>query len=95
MTESVINLWVLILNAAARIHQGMTEVSGLTVKSSKQHVEMGMERCSKDHSDCQKLLEWLQKRNPFLYDDEGLHSLSLGLVSDGNDVVSTVRNQKK
>ena len=74
--------------AAASIHQVMTEVSGLTVRSSEQHVEIGMARRSKDNSDCQKLLELVRKRNPFLCDDEDLYSLSLGLVYDVNDGVN-------
>ena len=33
----------------------------------------------------------LENRNPFMYDDEYLHSLSLGLVSDGTDGVNCER----
>ena len=49
---------------------------------------MGMSRRSRDYLDCQKILEWLQIRNPFQYEDQNLHSLFLGLVSDGKDEIN-------
>ena len=88
MTDDVRNLWVLSLSDCASIHQAMTDVSGLTVKSSEQHVEMGMARRTKDHADCKIFLDWLQQRNPFAYEDSDLHSISLGLVSDGKDGIN-------
>ena len=94
MSESVRHLWVLSLNASASIDQAMTDVSAVNMKSSEQHVEMGMSRRSRDYLDCQKILEWLQIRNPFQYEDQNLHSFSLGLVSDGK-TKSTATKQKK
>ena len=88
MSEDVRHLWVLSMSDGAVIHQAMTEVTGLTVKSSEQHVEMGVARRSRDYTDCQKFLEWLQQRNPFLYEDQHLHSLSIGLVSTDRDDVN-------
>ena len=65
MTESVRHLWVLSLNASASIHQAMADVSALNMKSSEQHVKMGMSRRSRDYLDRQKILEWLRIRNSF------------------------------
>ena len=94
MNEDVRHLWVLSLSDSAIIHQAMTDVFGLTVKSSEQHVEMGMTRCSRDYADCKVFLEWLKKRNPFSYEDQHLHSLSLGLVSDGQDGINCDRAEE-
>ena len=94
MSENVRQLWVLSLSDCEVIHQAMTEVSDLTVKSSEQHVEMGMARCSRDYIDCEKFLVWLLQRNPFVYEDKHLHSLSLGLVSDGRDDVNCDRAEE-
>ena len=88
MSEDVRHLWVLSMSDSALIHQAMTEATGVAVKSSEQHVEMGITRRSRDHRDCQKFLEWLQQRNPFLYEDNCLHSLSLGMISDECDAVN-------
>ena len=49
---------------------------------------MGITRRSRDHRNCQKFLEWLQQRNPFLYEDNCRHSLSLGMISDECDAVN-------
>ena len=94
MNEDVRHLWVLSLSDSADIHQAMMDVSGLIVKSSEQHVEMGMARRSRDYAHCKIFLEWLQQRNPFSYEDQHLHSLSLGLVSDGHDGVNCDRAEE-
>ena len=52
------------------------------MKSSEQHIEMGKMRRRRDQTDCQKFVNWLQERNPFTFEDEHLHSLSLGMVSE-------------
>ena len=91
MNEDVRHLWVLSLNDSEVVHQAITEVSGITFKSSEQHAEMGMPRRSRDCADCKKFLEWLKQRNPFLYEDQRLHSLSLDLVSDELDDVNLDR----
>ena len=94
MSENVCHMWVLSLNDTAQVHEVMTEVFGLATKSSEQHAEMGKTRGLRDHSDCQKFFEWLQRINPFMYDDECLHSLSLGLVSDGKDGINCERSEE-
>ena len=43
MSESLRHLWLLSLNASATIHQAMTDVSALNMKSSEQHVEGALE----------------------------------------------------
>ena len=94
MSDDVRHLWVLSLSASASIHQAMTDISGLTVKSSKQHVEMGMSRRNKDHTDCKIFIHWLRERNPFAYKDANLHSLSLGLTSYEDDGINCDNAEK-
>ena len=56
------------------------------MESSEQHVELGI--CATDYADCAVFLDWLHQRNPFGYEDECLHSLSFGLISDENDGIN-------
>ena len=51
MDESVRHMWVLSLNHCAAIHGAMMQLSGLSLKSSEQHVELGSTRMSQDHKD--------------------------------------------
>jgi hypothetical protein len=89
MTESVRHMWVLSLNYSAAIHEAMTSLSGLTVVSSEQHIEMGVSRRARDFDDSEVFIQWFKKRNPFAYNDSNLHSLSTGLVSvSGKDEVN-------
>ena len=44
MSESVQHMQVLSLNHCAAIHQAMTQLSGITHKSSEQHIELGSTR---------------------------------------------------
>ena len=81
MTESVRHLWVLSLNHSASIHQAVMELSGLTLKSSEQHIEIGPTRKNRDYQDGTKFREWLEQHNPFSFEDAHLHSLSTGWVS--------------
>lgn len=88
MTEDVRHLWVLSMSNTAFIPQSMIELTGLAVKSSEQHVEMGNTRQSRDHKDCQTFVEWLKPRNPFLFEDNHLHLISLGFISDEHDEIN-------
>ena len=81
MTESVRHMWVLSLNYSAAIHDAMTELTGVSTKTSEQHVDIGTTRCTRDNEDFMKFKCWLEERNPFTYKDEHLHSLSTGIIS--------------
>ena len=93
INESVRHLWVLSLNAVASINHATTDLCGLAVNSSQQHVDLGQTRRCKNQSDCQKFVQW-QERNPFLFEDEHLHSLSIGLVSIGIDSVNCENSEE-
>jgi len=67
----------------------MTNLSGVKVASSEQHLEMGCKRRKHDFEDGKRFHRWFETRNPFTYKDCDLHSLSLGTVSiDGKDNVN-------
>ena len=72
------------LKFSAAVHDSMTSLSGSTVKPSEQHAELGISRKAKDFADFKKFKEWFEQRNPFLFDDNYLHSLSTGIVSINN-----------
>ena len=69
----------------------MSSLSGLTVKSSEQHVDMRNSRRRRDLEDCTLFIEWFKNHNPFTIEDSDLHlhSLSSGLISiKGEDNVN-------
>ena len=95
MTESVRNMWTLSLNSCASVHESMMELTGLIVKSSEQHIDVTEARRRRDVEDYDKFRSWLEKRNPFLYTDSNLHSLSTGLTSmSGKDTVNCDESEK-
>ena len=81
MTESVRHIWTLSLSAMASIHDAMSQLTGVSSKSSEQHEEIGKSRRNKDFQDCKKFLDWLNTRNPFCIPDENLYSLSTCIIS--------------
>ena len=67
----------------------MAQLSGITHKSSQQHIELGSTLWSQDYKNYEKFLIWSQQTNPFSFEDEHLHFLSSGLVSKvSNDQVN-------
>ena len=58
----------------------MTNLSGIKVTTSDQHVEIGPKRMLIDTKDHLTFYRWLENRNPFNMEDEHLYSLSSGLV---------------
>ena len=68
----------------------MTNLSGIKVTTSDQHVEIGPKRTLRDTKDHLTFYRWLENKNPFNMEDEQLYSLSSGLVSiKGQDDVNT------
>ena len=51
MTDSVRHLWVLSLSHSSIVHQSMMTLSGLDLKSSEQHIDMGESRRKRDYED--------------------------------------------
>ena len=89
MVENTRHLWVSSISYTAAVHEAMTNLSGVKVASSEQHLEMGCKRRKRDFEDGKKFYRWFETRNPFTYKDCDLHSLSLGTVSiDGKDNVN-------
>ena len=94
MTDSVRHLWVLSLSHSSIVHQSMMTLSGLNLKSSEQHIDMGESRRKRDYEDYKMFRDWLEQRNPFTSVDEHLHSLTSGWVSiSGEDLVNCERSE--
>ena len=95
MSESVQHMWKLILHTCASVHDSMMDLTGLMIKSSEQHVDVTEARRCKDTHDYEKIKNWLEERNPFIYSDENLHSLSTGLTSTiGKDAANCEESKK-
>jgi hypothetical protein len=89
MEEGVSHLWVSSLSYTAAVHEAMTDLSGIKVTTSEQHLEMSSSRRKQDYEDANKFYNWFESRNPFTYEDADLHSLSTGAVSvNGTDNVN-------
>ena len=88
-------MWTLTLHSGAAVHDSMMDLTGLTIKSSEQHIDLAESRKRKDTQDYEKFKSWLEERNPFTYSDENLHSLSTGLISTaGKDAVNSDESEK-
>ena len=73
----------------------MMNLSGDEMKISEQHVNLGPSIRKRDHEDYKKFKAWFIQRNPFTFQDEHLHSLSSGWVSNGkNDNVNCDRAEE-
>ena len=88
-------MWKLILHTCASVHDSMMDLTGLMIKSSEQHVDVTEARRCKDTHDYEKIKNWLEERNPFIYSDENVHSLSIGLTSTiGRNAVNCKKSEK-
>ena len=88
-------MWTLSLNRCAAVHESLMELTGLIVKSNEQHIDVTEARRMRDVENYDKFMSWLEKRNPFLYTDSKLHSLSTGLTSiSGKDTVNCDESEK-
>ena len=65
------------------------ELTGLTVKTSEQHVDVSEARRKRDWEDFNKFRDCLAERNPFTFTNSNLHSLHAGWTSiSGKDHVN-------
>jgi hypothetical protein len=87
MTESVRTLWVGTMHQGAQVHLAMSNLTDLH-EVNQDHVDIGYSRASRDCSDMQKFIEWLESNDPFSLHDGKLHSLSSGLVASDSDGVT-------
>ena len=89
MSESVRNLWALSLSQCAAVNNAMMELTSLTVKASKQHIDVSEARRKRDVKDFIKFREWLAERNPLTFTNGNLHSFHAGWTSiAGRDYVN-------
>jgi len=80
MTESVCSVWVSTMHQCAAVHLSLSSLTGLH-HSVQEHVDIGLSRASRDCSDKQKLLDWLDGHDRLRMPDDKLYSLSSGLVA--------------
>ena len=88
MTDTVRHQWVHTAHRTAAVHDAMTNFTGLKSCGSEQHVELGSSRMKRDYADMNKMVRWLDDRNPFFGEDARLRSLSTGAVAQDGDKVN-------
>ena len=87
MSEDVRHLWVLSMSDGAVIHRAMTEVTGVTVKSSEQHVEMGVARALQRLYRLSEVSGMVAAKESFFI-KTNTYTPSIGLVSTDCDDVN-------
>ena len=88
MTESVRTLWTYSMHKCAAVHNAMSSVTGLSHRTSEQHVEMSSSRCQRDVEDLQKIFKRFCQHDPFDVHETQLKSLSTGLTATTNDGIN-------
>ena len=78
ISERVRNLWALSLSQCAVVNNAMIKLTGLTAKTSEQHVDVSEARHKRYIEDFNKFREWLKERNPLTFNDGNFHSLHAG-----------------
>jgi hypothetical protein len=79
------SVWVSTMHQCAAVHLALSSLTGLH-HTVQEHVDIRFSRASRDCTDMQKLLDWLDGHDPFQMPDDKLYSLSSGLVA--NDEVT-------
>ena len=60
----------------------MTELTGVSRKTSEQHVQLTSSRITRDNKDLETMKEWFDLHIPFNQHEPNLKSLSSGLIED-------------
>jgi hypothetical protein len=82
--DSVRTMWISTAHHLGNVHLAMSSVVGMT-DGTDEHMDVGMSRVSRDSSDLQKIIEWLDCNDPFVLKDGKLRSIATGLTA-GDDV---------
>ena len=88
MTDSVRTLWIYSMHRCAAVHNAMTSITGLSHRTSEQHVEIGSSRCHRDEQDLHHVFKWFCQHNPFDTNETQLKSLSTGLTAAAGDGIN-------
>ena len=95
VTENMRTLWVASAHSCGEVHYAFSESTGTQPEVSTSHKELQQSRIKRDYQDTKKCVDWFDPRNPFLVEDQHLHSLSNGLVSvSGKDTVSCDKSEE-
>ena len=67
------------ISYSAAVHEFMIKLSGASIGSRDQNIDMGMKRRNCDYDHCKQFFNWFEIRNPFNIKDGNLYSLSTGI----------------
>jgi len=90
MNESQRLVWLLSTPSCAEINMAMQNLTALCFSSSEQHKEMSEPRQDKDKKDTDRLLTYLETRNPF-DTNPSLRSIATGVEENGSANVDQAR----
>ena len=65
MTETQRNVWCMSSPVSAEVNQAMQQLTSVTFATSEQHKDLSTARQKKDSADVNKLIKFLQDKNPF------------------------------
>lgn len=84
ITDSTLSRWISGMPQCLQVSEALENFSGVITVASEQHVELRSSRIERDQQDLCKLIDWLEIRNPFDPDIEGLMSISSGVVANSD-----------
>ena len=59
-------VWLLLTPVASEINRAMQEFTGIKIDTSDQHKDLSVSRIKRNHEDGQRLLRFLEERDPFI-----------------------------
>ena len=82
MSPAVRMVWIRSMHLCGQIHDAMTMMTDHQHTTGEPHQELGSTRIKRDFEDMQKVMEWLNSRNPFDPANTSLRSLTSGITGD-------------
>ena len=82
MTETQRLVWVLSTPACVEVNNAMQDFTSVTYRTSEQNVDITRARQTKDISDLQELLNFLESNNPFNLNYTTLWSIATGMTAN-------------
>lgn len=91
MTENERIIWVLSRPICLAVNLQMQNFTNIKYSTSDQHQEMGIARQTRDHNDCQIVIEYLKTKSPFEGDTQ-LRNIANGIVAGDKVNVDRTRD---
>ena len=89
MSERKQEIWHPLISVTEEVNRAMQDFTGTKYQKSDQHKDTAQARTTRDHSDGFKILQYLQKRNPFTVEENLINLATSEVVDEFVDVHQT------